>query len=249
MVVLDVTIVNVALPDIQADLDFSADDLQWVVSAYTLRSAASCCSAAGSRDLLGRRRDLLAGLGLFTVASLAGGLATSPGVLIGVRAVQGFGGALLSPAALSILTVTFAHGPRAQHRAGHLGRRSPGSAAPSASSPAASSSTRSAGSGSSSSTCRSAIAPARADTARSCPRAASTAAGPRTFDVAGAVLGTAGVLALVFGVIRAEPLGWGSSEVIGLLAAGVALLAAFVAVESRSRRPARAAAAVPVRAA
>src|SRR5919199_4576748 len=110
MVVLDVTIVNVALPSLQASLHFSVDDLQWVISAYTLAFGGFLLLGGRVSDLLGRRRVFSAGLALFSVASLAGGLATSQGMLIGVRAVQGFGGALMSAAALSILTVTFSHG-------------------------------------------------------------------------------------------------------------------------------------------
>ena len=110
MVVLDVTIVNVALPDIQADLGFSAEGLQWVVSAYTLLFGGFLLLGGRAGDLLGRRRMFMSGLALFTGASLVAGLAPSPGVLIAARAAQGLGGALLSPAALSILTVTFAHG-------------------------------------------------------------------------------------------------------------------------------------------
>ena len=110
MVVLDVTIVNVALPNLQASLHFSPDDLQWVISAYTLAFGGFLLLGGRLSDLLGRRRIFTAGLALFSVASLAGGLASSQGVLIGVRAVQGFGGALMSAAALSILTVTFAQG-------------------------------------------------------------------------------------------------------------------------------------------
>src|SRR3954466_15042040 len=110
MVVLDVTIVNVALPDIQADLGFSAAGLQWVVSAYTLLFGGFLLLGGRAGDLLGRRRMFTSGMALFTGASLVAGLAPSPGVLIAARAAQGLGGALLSPAALSILTVTFAHG-------------------------------------------------------------------------------------------------------------------------------------------
>src|SRR3954454_1986450 len=110
MVVLDVTIVNVALPDIQRDLGFSADGLQWVLSAYTLLFGGFLLLGGRAGDLLGRRRVFLAGLSLFSLASLAGGLAPSAGILIAARAVQGLGGALLSPAALSILTVTFPAG-------------------------------------------------------------------------------------------------------------------------------------------
>src|SRR4051812_23129561 len=110
MVVLDVTIVNVALPDIQADLGFSSAGLQWVVSAYTLLFGGFLLLGGRAGDLLGRRRMFMSGMALFTGASLVAGLAPSPGVLIAARAAQGLGGALLSPAALSILTVTFAHG-------------------------------------------------------------------------------------------------------------------------------------------
>ena len=110
MVVLDVTIVNVALPAIQADLDFSVDGLQWVVNAYTLAFGGLLLLGGRVSDLLGRRRMFLVGLGLFATASLAGGLATSSGMLVAVRAVQGIGAALLSPAALALLTVTFPAG-------------------------------------------------------------------------------------------------------------------------------------------
>src|SRR3954449_9968454 len=110
MVVLDVTIVNVALPAIQTDLGFSADGLQWVVNAYTLAFGGLLLLGGRLSDVLGRRRLFMAGLGLFAVASLAGGLSTSPGMLIAVRTVQGVGAALLSPAALALLTVTFPAG-------------------------------------------------------------------------------------------------------------------------------------------
>src|SRR3954468_15993508 len=107
MVVLDVTIVNVALPAIQADLGFSADGLQWVVNAYTLAFGSLLLLGGRLSDVFGRRRMFLVGLGLFAVASLAGGFSTSPGMLVAVRSVQGVGAALLSPAALALLTVTF----------------------------------------------------------------------------------------------------------------------------------------------
>ena len=103
MVVLDVTIVNVALPHIQTDLRFSANRLQWVVSAYTLTFGGFLLLGGRAADLLGRRALFLAGLGLFSAASLAAGLSSSPGTLIAARTVQGLGGAMLSPAALSLL--------------------------------------------------------------------------------------------------------------------------------------------------
>src|SRR4051794_11845889 len=110
IVVLDVTIVNVALPDIQADLHFSADALQWVISAYTLLFGGFLLLGGRAADLLGPRRVFIAGLLLFGATSLLAGFAPGAGWLIAARAVQGLGGALLSPAALAILTVTFAHG-------------------------------------------------------------------------------------------------------------------------------------------
>src|SRR6476469_528408 len=110
MVVLDLTIVNVALPNIQTHLHFSADGLQWIVNAYTLAFGGFLLLGGRAADLLGRRRVFIAGLGLFTAASFFAGLSTSPAMLVAARTAQGLGGALLSPAALSLLTVTFKHG-------------------------------------------------------------------------------------------------------------------------------------------
>src|SRR6266508_3724200 len=98
MVVLDISIVNVALPSIQTDLGFSASGLQWVVNAYTLTFAGFLLLGGRAADLFGRRRMFVLGLGLFTVASLAGGLAQSQSMLIVARALQGLGGAVLAPA-------------------------------------------------------------------------------------------------------------------------------------------------------
>ena len=235
MVVLDVTIVNVALPNMQAALHFSPDDLQWVISAYTLAFGGFLLLGGRISDLLGRRRIFAVGLGLFSVASLAGGLAASQAVLIGVRAVQGFGGALMSAAALSILTTTFAHGRQRNIAMGIWGGL--------------------AGLGGTLGVVAGGILVDAlgwewvffvnvpigilllALTPVFVPESRAPATGPRAFDVAGAVLGTSGVLAVIFGVIRAEPLGWGSLEVVSSLAAGAALLAGFVAVEARSADP------------
>jgi len=235
MVVLDVTIVNVALPDIQADLGFSADGLQWVVSAYTLLFGGFLLLGGRAADLLGRRRVFVAGLALFGAASLVAGLAPSSGVLIAARAVQGLGGALLSPAALSILTVTFAHG-RDRNLAmgiwgglaglgGTLGVVAGGVLVDAigwewvffVNVPIAAALV--------------AVSPVFV------PESRAERTGLRTFDALGAVLGTGGLLALVLGVIRAEPLGWGSAEVIALLAGGVVLLIAFLRTEARSPDP------------
>src|SRR5437870_13343856 len=110
MVVLDIAIVNVALPSIQKDLGFSERNLQWIVSAYALLFGGLLLLGGRVADLLGRRRLFIGGLIVFTVASLASGLAWSEGALIGARAFQGFGAALITPAALSILTTTFTEG-------------------------------------------------------------------------------------------------------------------------------------------
>jgi EmrB/QacA subfamily drug resistance transporter len=235
MVVLDVTIVNVALPDIQRDLGFSASGLQWVVSAYTLLFGGFLLLGGRAADLLGRRRVFIVGLALFGLTSLIAGLAQNPEQLVVMRAIQGLSGALLSPAAFAILTVTFKHG-RERNIAmgvwgglaglgGTLGVIAGGLLVDSLSwrwvflvnVPIA--------------IALAAIVPLFVGESK------VTSTGTRTFDVAGALLSTAGLLAIVLGVIRAEPLGWSSFEVIGLLAGGLALLAAFVRVEGRSAAP------------
>ncbi|MFI5960375.1 MFS transporter [Cryptosporangium sp. NPDC051539] len=235
MVVLDVTIVNVALPDIQKDLQFTPDNLQWVISAYTLVFGGFLLLGGRAADLLGRRRLFVVGLALFAAASLGGGLAQSQEVLIAVRAVQGLGGALLSPAALSILTVTFAHGRERNIALGIWGGL--------------------AGLGGTLGVIAGGVLVDSAGwewvffvnvpiavalivvTPRIIRESRVETEGPRTFDAAGAVLATGGVLALIFGVIRAEPLGWSSGEVVGSLVAAVVLLAAFILVERRSQAP------------
>src|ERR671910_1979171 len=111
MVILDAAIVTVALPSIQEDLSFSAQRLQWVVSAYALTFAGLLLLGGRAADLLGRRRLFMGGLLLFTLASLACGLAWSPGALIAARAVQGLGAAIMTPTALSLVSTTFAEGP------------------------------------------------------------------------------------------------------------------------------------------
>ena len=110
MVILDATIVNVALPSIQRGLHFSPSSLQWIVNAYTLAFGGFLMLGGRAADLLGRRRLFLLGIVLFSAASLMNGLAGSPGILVAGRALQGLGGALVTPAALSVLTTTFAEG-------------------------------------------------------------------------------------------------------------------------------------------
>lgn len=235
IVVLDVTIVNVALPEIQADLNFSADSLQWVINAYTLLFGGFLLLGGRMADLLGPRRVFIAGLLLFGATSLIAGLSNSPEFLIGARAVQGLGGALLSPAALAILTVTFAHG-RERNIAmgvwgglaglgGTLGVVAGGLLVDSLSwqwvffvnVPIV--------------IALVAVIPVFVRDTRHGQN------GNRAFDTAGAVLGTAGLLSVVYGVVRSEPKGWGSAEVMTFLVGGVILLAAFVMVEARSKAP------------
>src|SRR6201986_735564 len=111
MVILDVAVVNVALPEMRGGLHFSTTGLQWVVNAYTLTFAGFLMLGGRSADLLGRKRVFLVGVALFSASSLACALANSRGLLIGARALQGFGGAIVSPATLSIITSSLREGP------------------------------------------------------------------------------------------------------------------------------------------
>jgi EmrB/QacA subfamily drug resistance transporter len=233
MVVLDVTIVNVALPAIQTDLGFSADGLQWVVNAYTLAFGGLLLLGGRASDLLGRRRLFLIGLGLFATASLAGGFAGSSEALIAIRAIQGVGAALLSPAALALLTVTFPAGNERNVALGIWGAL--------------------AGIGGTLGVVAGGVlvdslgwewiffvnVPVAAVALIATPIfvAESRRAGTGGFDLGGAVLGTAGLLALVGAVIRTDAAGWGSSQVLTLFGAAVILLGAFVAVEARAADP------------
>jgi EmrB/QacA subfamily drug resistance transporter len=235
IVTLDITIVNVALPHIQSGLGFSADNLQWVISAYTLLFGGFLLLGGRAADMLGRRRFFMVGLLLFGVASLAGGFATSPGLLIAMRALQGLGGALLSPAALSILTVTFAHGRQRNLAMGIWGGL--------------------AGLGGTLGVIAGGVlvdalswrwvffvnVPFVAILLMLTPLFVPESRAPQqktsSFDVAGAVLSTSGLLLIVYAVVRAGVLGWGSHQVELLLVVGLALLAVFVVVESRSKEP------------
>jgi EmrB/QacA subfamily drug resistance transporter len=233
MVVLDVTIVNVALPAIQTDLGFSADGLQWVVNAYTLAFGGLLLLGGRMSDLLGRRRLFLIGLTLFAAASLAGGFAGSSGALIAVRAIQGIGAALLSPAALALLTVTFPAGHERNVALGIWGAL--------------------AGIGGTLGVVAGGVlvdslgwewiffvnVPVAAIALVATPIfvTESRRAGGGGFDLSGAVLGTAGLFALVGAVIRTDAAGWGSAQVLGLFGAAIVLLGAFVAVESRATDP------------
>jgi EmrB/QacA subfamily drug resistance transporter len=234
VVVLDASIVNVALPSIGRDLEFSQDDLSWVVNAYTLFFGGFLLLGGRAADLLGRRRVFMAGLLLFAAASLAGGLATTDLQLIVARAVQGLGAAILSPAALSLVTTMFAEGAERNKALGVWGAV--------------------AGSGGAAGVllggvltdalswewvlfvnvpigvAAAAIAPSLlADTRDETQH--------RSFDLAGAVSVTAGLSILVFALVDAESAGWGSTQTVVLLAAAVVLLAGFVAIEARAKAP------------
>ncbi len=234
MVVLDATIVNVALPAIRTDLHFATDDLQWVVNAYTLLFGGFLLLGGRTADLLGRRRLFLAGLALFTGASLAGGFATSPAMLVAARAVQGLGAAMLSPAALALVTTIF---PPGRERSTALGIWA-----------------SLAGLGGTAGVVAGGAlvdavgwqwvffvnVPIGLAVVPFILRLVAESRDPgraRSFDVAGALTATGGVLALVYAVIQTDHHAWGSASTLLLLALAVALLGTFVAVEARSRAP------------
>jgi len=234
MVVLDIAIVNVALPSIQVDLGVEQSTLQWIVIAYGLMLGGFLLLGGRMADLLGRRRVLLTGLVLFSSASLLAGVAGSAELLIGARALQGFGAALIPPSALSILAVTFAEGADRNRALGIYGAV----AGISASVGVIASGLLTDGPG------------WRwvflinvpigvllvAAAATFLPADARDRHGER-FDVAGAVTVTAGLLLLVYGLNRGAEFGWGSASTLGLFAASAAMLSAFIRIEGRTRSP------------
>jgi EmrB/QacA subfamily drug resistance transporter len=233
MVVLDIAIVNVALPSIQIDLEFSQENLQWVISAYALLFGGFLLLGGRAADLLGRRRLFLVGIAVFTVASLVSGLAWSEASLIGARAFQGLGAAIVTPAALSIISTTFAEGEDRNKALGAWGAvgafgavagvllggvltdllswewiffvNVPVGIAALVATPFL-------------------IGESRDATAKS-------------FDFPGAVLVTGGLVVLVYAITQANDYGWTSIETIGLFAASAALLAGFLGWEARARDP------------
>jgi EmrB/QacA subfamily drug resistance transporter len=233
MVVLDIAIVNVALPSIQVDLGFSQENLQWVISAYALVFGGFLLLGGRMADLLGRRRIFLAGLIVFTVGSLLAGLAWSEASLIGARAFQGLGAAIISPAALSILTTTFAEGRERNIALGAWGAVGGFGAAAGVllggvltdalswewiffvNIPVG--------------LLGMALAPVLLGESRD--------ARVKSFDALGAVLVTSGLSLLVYAITQANDYGWGSLETIGLFTAAGVVLAAFIAVEARVREP------------
>ena len=234
MVVLDVAIVNVALPSIKTDLHFSQESLQWVITAYSILFGGALLLGGRLADLLGRRRLFIAGLVLFTASSLLDGLAWSEGSLIAFRSAQGLGAALVSPAALSILTTTFAEGRERNLALGVWGAVSGSGAAAGVLLGGA---------------LTSALSwswifyinvPVGLAVLAVTPfllRESRAELGHRSFDLPGAVSITAGLMLLVYAMTRATQNGWGSSETIGLFAASAVLIVGFVLIELRSSAP------------
>jgi EmrB/QacA subfamily drug resistance transporter len=234
MVILDATIVNVALPSIQRGLHFSPTSLQWIVNAYTLVFGGFLLLGGRAADLLGRQRLFIAGVALFSVASLVNGVASSSGMLVGGRALQGLGAALVSPAALSIVTTTFAEGRERTQALGVWSAIAAGGGAVGLVLGGLLTETLSwrwvffinlpIGVAAILLSLRF-IPESRADEE------------PKTADVAGAVSVTAGLLVLVFGIVKAPDYGWGSLRTLGLGALALLLLIGFVLIELRSRAP------------
>jgi EmrB/QacA subfamily drug resistance transporter len=234
VVVLDASIVNVALPSIGKALDFSQENLPWVVNAYVLTFGGFLLLGGRTADLLGRRRVFMAGLMLVAVASLAAGFATTEGQLIAARAAQGLGAAIISPAALSIVTTIFSDGAERNKALGVWGAV--------------------AGSGGAAGVLLGGIltdglgwewvlwvnVPVSLLALAVTPRLIAESRAEtetRAFDVAGAVTVTAALSILVYAVVDATSAGWGSTRTLGLIALSLALLAAFVAIELRARKP------------
>ena len=230
MVILDMAIVNVALPSMRSGLHFSTTGLQWVVNAYTLTFAGFLMLGGRSADLLGRRRVFLVGTALFALSSLACALADSRGLLIAARGLQGLSGAVLSPATLSIITSSLPEGPE----------RNRGLAAWGAVGGLGASSGALLGGVLTQAFGWPAIFAVNVPLGvivvalglRVIP-ATRRAEGTRHFDVTGAALVTASLVSLTFGIVRTDTLGWGAPGVLVPLAAGLALLAAFLLVEAR----------------
>jgi EmrB/QacA subfamily drug resistance transporter len=233
MVVLDATIVNVALPSIQADLNMDEADLQWIVNAYTLTFGGFLLLGGRAGDLLGRKRVFLAGLVVFTVASLLNGLADSSTMLILCRGLQGLGAALISPAAPPITTTTFAEGPERNKAMCVWAAIATGGAA--------------AGLLAGGILVEFLSWPwiffvnvpvgiiGGLAALRFVPE--SRDAGHQTYDIPGAVTVTAGLIALVYGIVSTTENGWGSAQTIGFLGLALVLLVAFVLIERRSPEP------------
>jgi EmrB/QacA subfamily drug resistance transporter len=233
MVILDIAIVNVALPSIQSSLHFSETALQWVVNAYTLAFAGFLMLGGRACDLLTGRRVFLVGMGLFATASLVCALADSQGLLIGSRALQGLGAAVISAASLAIVTSSFAEGAERNRALGLWAAMG--------------------GVGGTAGVLLGGILTQAFDwpaifflnvpvgiavvlAGRRLIPIAAPADHEREFDLAGAVLISGGLTAIVYGIVRTDTLGWGSPGVLLPVAAGIAMLALFALVEGRIAR-------------
>src|SRR4051812_30658051 len=234
MVVLDVAIVNVALPSIKSDLHFSQESLQWVITAYSIFFGGVLLLGGRLADLLGRRRMFIIGLALFTVSSLLDGLAWSEASLIAFRSLQGLGAALVSPAALSILTTTFREGRERNLALGIWGGASGSGGAAGVLLGGALTS------GLSWSWIFFINVPVGALVIGVSPwllRESRANLAHRNFDFAGATSITAGLMLLIYAMTHAAQHGWATAETIGLLAGAGALIGAFFAIEARSKAP------------
>jgi EmrB/QacA subfamily drug resistance transporter len=232
MLILDATIVNIALPNIQRSLHFSATGLSWVVSAYSLAFGGLLLLGGRAGDILGRRRNFMVGIGVFTVASLLGGFATTSGWLLATRAAQGVGAAIAAPSALSLLMTTFEEGPARTRALSIFSAVSAGGASiglilggmltdwaswrwvlfvnvPIGLAIIV-------------------LAPMFLD---------ETERNPGRFDLLGALTSTLGVATLVYGFIRASTEGWGERITVSSFVAAAALLILFVIVELRAPQP------------
>src|SRR4051812_82551 len=233
MVVLDIAVVNVALPSIQADLGFSQENLQWVISMYALVFGGFLLLGGRTADLLGRRRMFMGGLAVFTIGSLLAGLAWSEASLIGARGVQGLGAAVISPAALSILTTTFREGRERNVALGVWGAVG--------------------GFGAAAGVLLGGVftdalswewiffvnVPVGIAAMLVAPRllGESRDLAARSFDALGAVLVTSGLTTAVFAITQANGWGWSSGLTIGTFAVAAALLGGFLLRESRAADP------------
>jgi EmrB/QacA subfamily drug resistance transporter len=233
MVILDVTVVNVALPSIQTDLGLATGDLQWLLTAYTLAFGGLLLLGGRAADLLGRRRVFLAGLAVFSGASLVAALAPSAGALLAARAAQGLGAAMLSPAALSLVTTIFADGPERRRAlaawaavaasGGAFGVLAGGLLTETLGWRAIFLINVPVGIAAAVAALRVLPAPAPIGRGR--------------LDAGGALIATVSLVALIYGLVEAPEAGWASPQTLGLLGGAAAGLASFVLVESRVREP------------